>query len=169
MKMLGSLAVLLNVGLCALAAPDCNLGYLPKVGPTPLRFRMMVEARTQRVPLPPLLMQDPPKPAGSDEQEINPLASQGSVLSPATNAPPAIPSVPKEVAAAPAKEAPSAPAVTGGSDEMDQSGKGPVVTPQMFLRFFNKEGTREVVVPAPAQPAVPNNKPASSTATYTSQ
>lgn len=142
-----------GVALASLAfGVSATPGYLPAVGPVPLRFRPAAQSVTNlvRMPLPP---PDLPPPE------------------PSTPSTPAIPST----APAPSKQPPSVlPAAslppTNAPVEPNAvpSGSEPMISPQMLLRYFNRStnGVGAGVI-APLQFAPPaSTTPPSSTATY---
>jgi len=130
-------------------------GYLPVVGPAPLRFRPAAQSVTNlvRMPLPP---PDPP-PATPPPTPLTPPAA---AVTEAKTAPPAAAPSSAPVILAPTNS-PAGPDATPFGSE-------PMISPQMLLKYFNRStnGTVSGVI-APvdfAPPAVA--RPVSSTATY---
>src|SRR5690349_18737721 len=87
-------------------------GYLPRIGPAPLRFAAPSKGPDITVNLPPLVMSDPPAPAHevTTNETVTVEAPPQSV---ATTSPPPQPPVVVE----------------------------PAFTPQMLLQFFNRNGS----------------------------
>ncbi len=137
---------------------SANPGYLPVIGPAALRFRPAAPsvADLVRMPLPP---PDPPPSTPRSAPSTPPAA----VVTASKTAPPA---------AAPSS-APVLPAATNSPTGPDASPSGsePMISPQMLLKYFNRStnGTVGGVI-APVDFAPPaGSKPASSTATYSTQ
>jgi hypothetical protein len=161
-----SLAGLLAWTLCAPAGQ----GYLPVVGPPPLRFENPQPAPLPEVVLPPLPVIEPRMPAGQLEPTattpapVNPGvdARPGSVDE-STNADPALTIVqPFVVPFSPLTAEPWASSVPGSAVSM--------IAPQMFMKYFTGQpGTNSVGVsifaPVGFVPPVPPPAP-SSTATF---
>ena len=136
------------IGLTAAVAMSFGgnpTGYLPRIGPAPLRFAAPSKGPDITVNLPPLVMSDPPAPA--HEVTTNETVTVEAPPQPvATTSPPPQPAVLVE----------------------------PAFTPQMLLQFFNRNGAKStnqepaVVVPyeftPPGSPVIPAPP---SKATYT--
>ncbi|HYE32395.1 MAG TPA: hypothetical protein VEH27_13265 [Methylomirabilota bacterium] len=153
------------LSVSAAIAASAHLGrsaYLPRVGIMPLREEKPIDPalRYEMKPLEearPVVIEtnnEPASPTATGATNSIPTADPGTAPAISTNepAPPvALPSSPSSNV--PAQPAPAAP----GS---------PAVTPQMFLRFFNRNGTGDTTVVLPNGAAQPANAPGSSTATY---
>ncbi|MGD0412252.1 MAG: hypothetical protein ABSC18_11170 [Verrucomicrobiota bacterium] len=144
----GAGAVFAGLALGVLAAP----GYLPAVGPVPLRFRPDAQPATNliRMPLP------PPDP-------------------PSTNLPDfSAPSVPSAASAKPAPALPAAalPATnTPAGADATPSASEPRISPQMLLRYFNRStngAAGGILAPVDFAPPAAAAPP-SSTATYSTE
>lgn len=117
-------------------------GYLAKVGPAPLRYRAPALPPEMIIPLPPLAMTNEVEKIAPAETAASTNEPPAQTVTIATNAP---------VVAAPV------------------SGESPL-TPQMFVQFFNKDGSSNapvsVIAPIPFSPP-PSSIPAPpSRATY---
>ncbi|MGZ5544579.1 MAG: hypothetical protein ACXWIU_07875 [Limisphaerales bacterium] len=135
-----------SIGFAVLAAISFGAkppGYLPRIGPAPLRFQPPAKPLEQTVALPPLVMCDPPP----EKHEVM-VNDATPVEAPVQPTPP--------------------PVVVGPAPARVQAD----FTPQMFLPFFTNHGTNQapqVVVPfefippaaSPTIPAPPSK------ATYT--
>ena len=169
MRYLGTLMV----GVLVFSARANSLsGYLPAVGPSPLRFQSP-PARVIAIALPPLQMgtEEPPAPPvpvdiAPVEIAVTPLAP--AVAQPATSnaiAPTPTPTATNVVTAIAANRAPTV--------IVPETEAAPVVSPQMLLQFFQTKAAsstnREVSVMTPLgfNPARPAPTP-SSTAAYIS-
>ena len=147
-------AALLGLAFAVSASP----GYLPAVGPAPLRFRPAAPpaANLVKMPLPP---PDPP-PAAPPSAAATPSAAAGTQAN--TAAPAAAPS--SATVLLTATNNPAAPeAAAPGSD--------PRISPQMLLRYFTPSTNGPaggIIAPLDFAPPVAP-KPASSTATYSTQ
>ncbi len=147
-------AALLGLAFAVSASP----GYLPAVGPAPLRFLPAAQpaANLVKMPLPP---PDPP-PSAPPSTAVLPPAAAGTQAK--TNAPAAGP-LPATVLLT-ATNTPAAP-------EAAPSGADPRISPQMLLKYFTPS-TNGVAggIFAPLDFAPPAAaKPASSTGTYSNQ
>ena len=126
-------------------------GYLPRIGPTPLRFRPVPLPMTNQLAL--------PAPASDPEAEPEPEPTAPKDDKPTAAATTPAPS-PAPAPAAVVNEVSSGPSEPTQSDE--------VVSPQMLLKYFNKStnGTSSTVIApldfTPPKPVEPN----SSKATY---
>lgn len=121
----------LAVALCATAAGP---GYLPTVGPAPLRFEIPAPPVVAPAALPPLVFIEPRRPADADE-----TVASASPATPAPGVPAATPTAPATSPAEssvlvsplgplePFAAATNSPAVTSDSE---------VVAPQMLLKYF---------------------------------
>ena len=134
--------------------------YLAAIGPAPIRFR---EAKPEYDPakvLPPLKMADAPatnvvETVTQSEPIVRPAETTPVATEPtATPQPPA--AVPVEIAPQPQ---PGMPESRTESNQM---------TPQMLLRYFSKDGSREVFVPAPLEFTPPPSSGTRSSAVYNS-
>src|SRR5205809_1317897 len=135
--------------LAAIAFGGDHSGYLPRVGPAPLRFQPPSKGLELTVALPPLAMSDPPAPA----HEVIITNETLTIEEPPETAPTALPQQQQ-------------PAVV----------PEPAFTPQMLLQFFNHKGTNgngsgnesSVILPyqflPPTTPSIPAPP---SKATYT--
>lgn len=158
--LLGTLSqILLLAGVFGWGGTE-SAKYLATVGPVSLRVQVPIES-PNKYPLRPLLMEPVQKPA-QEEPATNNIHSAVS--------PPPEPSGPTLPAADPANMQPLDPPSSGtpGAPAGIEPGTNgpPVVTPQMFLRFFSKDGTRETTVVAPPPGSSPQSQ-RSSSATYT--
>jgi len=147
-------AALLGLAFAVSASP----GYLPAVGPAPLRFRPAAPPAANLVimPLPP---PDPPPSAPPSAASIPPPAAAAQAK---TNAPAAGP------ASAPvlltATNNPAAP-------EAAPPGSDPKISPQMLLKYFTPSTngvSGGTIAPLDFAPP-PAAKPPSSTATFSTQ
>lgn len=147
----GGLLFAVIIFLNAVAAASSGPGYLPVVGPPPLRFARRIQSPTNHfvppVPEPAAAVAPPPAP---EKLAVLPAPAPhptDAALSP-TNAQPAT--------AAPAQLPIESPPPDGA-----------VVSPQMLMRFFNKStnGQTSVVAPMEFNPPRPAGPPPS-TATY---
>jgi hypothetical protein len=140
------------VGIAAMAAisfgaKPAGIGYLPAIGPAPLRFQSPCKGMEMTVMLPPLVMSDP----ASATNQVTMTTNETEIVEA-----PAQPTTPLVVAAQP-------PVVVE-----------PAFTPQMLLQFFrSSNGTNQTpgfLMPfqfiPPATPVIPAPP---STATYTKQ
>jgi hypothetical protein len=137
--------------LTAIAFGGDHSGYLPRIGPAPLRFQPPSKGPEITVTLPPLVMSDPPTPPSEHEVIItndSVTVEEAPETSSASSPPPPQPAVVVE----------------------------PAFTPQMLLQFFNHRGTNahgsESSVILPYQFLPPSNAtipPPPSKATYTKQ
>lgn len=143
----------LAVGPWAVAGP----GYLPTVGPAPLRFADPVVLTAARVPLPPLeadarIATVPPTPPPETKAIPPPVE-----LEP----PPPARLVPAGNTAATAPPPP---------DAAPPSLENTLFSPQMLLPYFTSSGTNaagvSVLIPLNFQPPLPSARPPSSSATY---
>ena len=129
-------------------------GYLPVVGPPPLRFRSPPQPATNLVhlalPPPDLPVSEPATPPGGAYNQTKTTTPGGTNAAPTT-----------------------APLVSGatnnpaGPDSTPLTSQ-PLISPQMLLKFFNRSTNapgNEVVAPMNFAPPTPA-KPPSSTATY---
>lgn len=153
---------LLAMALSATAGP----GYLPVVGPAPLRFQAPpVPPPTEPIELPPLATVDPaPKPATAPDAPV------------ATNSTPAAP-VPPDPAALSLDEAPldppQAPPLTVPllpNAPQTQPDQGSMAA-QLFLKYFTGQtGTNStgitLIAPVGFIPPMPQSAPPSSTAKF---
>ena len=148
-------------------------GYLPKGGPTALRFQIPVSLATRDV-LPPLPMENAPSPPPPSQDEVPSVAQPPE---PEIGAGPLVtdplPSaLTNQVSLMPTNPIPPLPDSNLDTAAVGNSGTNTLISPQMLLRYFLSNGpgdSREaIIVPPPifnpARPAVP----ASSSATYTS-
>ena len=127
-------------------------GYLPKVGPTALRFQARSAVADVTAVLPPLQMEDvKPVEQDSDAEFIGPQL-------PEDPGPQERDMV--EIESFPGTALEPAPPDVQGQPETQQV----PLTPQVFMRFFNQSGRRETVVEAPVEFTPPT--PRSSRATY---
>ena len=136
--------------LTAIAFGGDHSGYLPRIGPAPLRFQPPSKGPEITVTLPPLVMSDPPAPP-SDREVIITNDTVTVEEAPETALPPPPPQQPTVVVE-------------------------PAFTPQMLLQYFNQRGTNahggesSVILPyqflPPSNPTIP---PPPSKATYTKQ
>ena len=154
------LGIILSGTLGAGVALAGTAGYLPRVGPAPLRFQSPQSA--SRVLLPPLEMLDAPvPPAQESNQTTNQLADLGPLL------------FDPEINDLSMRETNSLNAAATNLPSPDfNSDTNAVISPQMLLRFFSRSGagtSREtVVVPPPSFTPARPGQPASSSATYSS-
>jgi hypothetical protein len=135
--------------LAAIAFGGDHSGYLPRIGPAPLRFQPPSKGPEITVTLPPLAMSDPPAPPPEHEVII-------------TN---------DTVTVEEAPETEPAPTTQQPAVVVE-----PAFTPQMLLQFFNRKGTNangnesSVILPyqflPPSNPTIPAPP---SKATYTKQ
>lgn len=145
--------VILGCAVSGLSAPK-QAKYLGTIGPTTLRIETPLVALV-KYPLLPLQM-EPPTPPKVTELSNPPNA-------PTNNVPEGVEAprveIPQEAAPEPVAKPESAETSTASPTT------GNVITPQMFLRFFNKDGTREtgVLVSTNLPPGRPAN---SSSASY---
>jgi hypothetical protein len=140
--------VLSILSVVALASADT--GYLPRVGPAPLRFQSVPKTATNHYELPPPEPTPEPQPVATKPDVKTPTLA---VKTPATTETTVISSqIP-----APAVEPDSGP---GRSED--------VVSPQMLLRYFSKStnGTATSIV-APIQFTPPKTETPPSKATFT--
>ncbi len=145
-------AVFAGLASGVLATP----GYLPVVGPVPLRYRPATQPATNLVyiPLP------PPDPPSTPDIPHAPLAPPVAADTETR----------KTASAAPAPSAALTNAVS--SDPAGQNGtssaSAPLISPQMLLRYFNRPtngGAGGIIAPVDFAPPAPATPP-SSTATY---
>jgi len=158
------LGIILSGTLAAGVAWAGSAGYLPAVGPARLRFQP--PQSVARVVLPPLQMQDPlPTPPQMPEAVTNQVAEPVPVVvTPQTLD---LSAAPTNFLNRPLTNSP-APVPVPAPDDVSET--DPVISPEVFLRFFTPAGAgpgSEVVVPLPPgfNPAQPR-QPASSSATY---
>jgi hypothetical protein len=127
--------------ICAGTAGGEKQNYLAMVGPMPLRFRVATAQYDPVNVLPPLKMSDAPatnvvetvtKP--DPPEVVRPVETTEGVPEKTTPSERA-PNVPVE-------QTPTAPIAPAARTEASQ------MTPQMLLRYFKGDGTREVVVPS---------------------
>lgn len=143
MSLLNYIGVSAASALVIFAGPKIQpRGYLAKVGPAPLRYRAPSLPPELIIPLPPLAMTN-------EVEKIAPVETTASTNEP--TAQPVVVTTNAPVAAAP---------VTGEG----------LLTPQMFVQFFNKDGSSNapvsVIAPIPFSPP-PSSIPAPpSRATY---
>jgi len=132
-------------------------GYLPAVGPVPLRFRPAAQPATNLVfiPLPP---PDPPSPP--PDASSAPPAPPAATNTEAKQTPPVIP---------PSSPGPTNTVASGPASPNDAaSGSAPLISPQMLLRYFNRAtngAAAGIIAPVDFAPPAPATPP-SSTATY---
>lgn len=143
-------AVLAGFAAGVAAAP----GYLPVVGPVPLRFRPAIQPETNmvRIPLPP-----PNLPPPAPEIPPAPPAATNTV---AQKTPPA--------ASPPAAPAPATVSSNQANAEGTFSPAEPLISPQMLMRYFNKStngASGGIMAPVNFAPPAAVSPP-SSTATY---
>jgi hypothetical protein len=146
MKMMSCIG---SAALAAIAFGGDHSGYLPRIGPAPLRFQPPSKGPEVTVTLPPLVMSDPPAPPSEHEVII-------------TNDTVTVEEAPETTPTPP----PQQPAVV----------VEPAFTPQMLLQYFNHRGANtngnesSVILPyqffPPANPTIPAPP---SKATYTKQ
>jgi hypothetical protein len=146
-------AVFAGLACGVLAAP----GYLPVIGPVPLRYRPAAQPATNLVfiPLPP-----PDPPSTPPDLAPAPPARPAAADTDTRKTPPAEP-------------APSATLTNMvSSDPAGQNGvssaSAPLISPQMLLRYFNRPtngATGGIIAPVDFAPPAPATRP-SSTATY---
>jgi hypothetical protein len=149
--------------MCAGTVAGEKHKYLAVAGPTPLRFRVATLQYDPGKVLPPLKMAD--APITNTVETVT--ASEPSASKPVE--PPAVTSEP----AAPVHTAPVMPQVSTPTPEPntpEARSESSQMTPQMLLRYFNKDGTREVVVPTTVEftPPPPASSGSRSSAVYTS-
>jgi len=162
--------VLTLVLACMAQAAEGLSAYLPKVGPSPLRFQPPPR-RVVPLTLPSLAMADPAPPQAQPRPGPSPFEAPTKVeesppdlwetfLADAIN-----PAPDPAVTALPREQAPTEPPVAPPP---------PNVTPQMLVKFFNQPpgasnrvGGEFLVPPGFFRPATPPGGGASSTATYT--
>jgi hypothetical protein len=146
-------AVFAGLACGVLAAP----GYLPVVGPVPLRYRPAAQPATNLVyiPLPP---PDPP----STTPDLPPAPPETAAVADTETK--------TTASAAPAPSTAQTNAVWG--DPAGQNGassaSAPLISPQMLLRFFNRPtngAAGGIIAPVDFAPPAPATPP-SSTATY---
>jgi hypothetical protein len=143
-------AALLGLAFAVSAGP----GYLPAVGPAPLRFRTDPPPATNvvKMPLP------PPDPPPSTSAVATDTQTNAAPATPAAAAPSAAPVL------LTATNSPVTPDAAPASSE-------PKISPEMLLKFFTPSTNRpsgEVIAPLDFAPPA-TAKPASSTATYSTQ
>jgi len=144
----------LAVALCATASP----GYLPTVGPAPLRFETPAPLATVPVVLPPLVFIEPRPAAGTNET----VASASPTNGPNTEAAEVMTPGPAEI---PILASPLGPLVPIGVPTNPPAAPfdTEVVAPQMLLRYFmHPVGTNSAAISAfapvgfvPPQPLAP--------------
>ena len=126
---------------------SANPGYLPVVGPAPVRFRAVFAPATNFAVLPPPVIAES-EPVLVKPDTLNPLNTTTNVQPPA------------------AEEAPPANALP--YSPMENSAPGEVISPQMLLKYFTKNTNHSgasLIGPMNFTPPQPT-QPASSTATY---
>ena len=148
---------------CAVVINSASGAYLPKLGPSPLRFHATPSFTATVAMLPPLRMDDAASPTNA------------AMVSPATNPPPAENLVP--LGPPPAEESANIGATNAAVQPV--SAQPPVVldatqriTPQMLVDFFKPvpDGTNAAPVMAPYGSFTPPQwLPPSSSATYKSK
>jgi hypothetical protein len=120
--------------------------YLAAIGPAPIRFHVARPEYDPAKVLPPLKMADapatnavesvtPPEPIGDKRMETPAVATEQAV------APGAAVSAPMESTSQPQAQ------TTTPESRPEPS----QMTPQMLLRYFSKDGTREIFVPVPLE------------------
>lgn len=139
--------------LLAVSSAGAGVGYLPTVGPVPLRFETPPAPKPAHRPLPPLEQFDASRPAvpcesAAADAALAPAQPSGEPVSAVSPAP--LPAVTNLVQAPPPV--------------------AEVVTPQMFVKYFtgarSNAPANAVFLPVGFRPALPNTGN-SSTATYT--
>ena len=146
-------AVFAGLALGVSAAP----GYLPAVGPVPLRFRPTpppAEALVQ-MPLPP---PDPPSPAPDIPSPLSAAANTATNKTPPAASPSSVPVI------ATATNGPAQP-------DANPSGSEPRISPQMLLRYFSRStngAAGGMMAPVDFAPPAAATPP-SSTATYSTE
>jgi hypothetical protein len=128
-----------------------SAGYLPVVGPVPLRFRQPALPATNlvRMTLPP--------PETEPATASIPDNAEAKKTAPAPNPPPA---APPPAASPTVATNPAEPAATPASE--------PMISPQMLMKYFNRSTngvSGGILAPVDFAPPAPA-KPPSSTATY---
>src|SRR5271157_5705040 len=120
------LSFVLIAALSVADAASPGPGWLPLVGPAPLRFSPALRPFTNRVVLP------VPVPA----PEPAPVAFQAQKAPPSRSLPPA-------------SSAPQPPAVIPAQPPVESSPPDAVVAPQLFLKYFTKSTNSAAPVSAP--------------------
>lgn len=120
--------------------------YLAMIGPVQIRFQATTPQYDPATVLPPLKMSDAPA-TNAVETVIEPKSvmlplsvETASATAPEQSAKPEPPSVP------PLESAPQSPPVLA-----EPRAESSQLTPQMLLRYFNRAGNREVLIPAPVE------------------
>jgi hypothetical protein len=154
------------LGVCAGVTANNRDKYLPAAGPVPLRFRAETPEFNPEWILGPLQMSDAAvtnKPPENVEPKEN--ISAATENGPANQVSEASEQI--EIA----RFEPSEAKVDGLAlpKESARNSAGPI-SPQMFLKYFSRNGTNEVLVPYPLEftPPVPT-RTAESTAVYVSE
>jgi len=156
--------------MCVGTAAGEKHNYLAVVGPAQIRFQVATPHYDPAAVLPPLKMSDTtvtnavetaPKP----EQAIVPPAAAESTDAPTVPMAPEQPAKP-EVTPAPPVDSTLQPQAPLPEPRTESS----QLTPQMLLRYFNRAGNREVLIPTPVEfmPPPPTGSGTRSSATYNS-
>ena len=155
-------ALLISAG--TLAGEKQN--YLAAIGPTQLRFRVAQPEYDPAKVLPPLKMSDTPATNTVETETVtqpeNPVASRPAettaVAPEQTGTPEVSTSIPVQNTPPPQPQQMTPEARTESSQ----------MTPQMLLRYFSKDGNREVILPVAVEFAPPPPRGNGSSAVYTS-
>jgi len=136
-------AVAYSSAFFACASP----GYLPVVGPAPLRFRPVLQP-SRHVPAPPAASTTEPNPIPEKTKIVEPVTAPATLLS------------------APAPEPPVAAGQTNAV--VEPSRPEDVVSPQMLIKYFNKSTNgSSTMITAPIDFTPPRSgEPPSSKASY---
>lgn len=173
-----TLAVVLGLGYSVAAR---NMGYLPKLGPTTLRFRIPPSSKT--LPLPPLAMSNGPPPVKTDKSAANSKKEQTSSSPAVSSANAAL----GNTGAAPTRSSllartptilnsivpPSLAPATQTNQKPRPASDLLLVTPQMLLSYFKPVGSSTnqlnatVAMPVRFRPPTPATH--ESKATYKTQ
>jgi hypothetical protein len=148
--------------ICAGAVAGEKHDYLAMVGPAPLRFQAATVQYDPGNVLPPLKMSDTPA-----TNVVETVTKPAQVLVPTPETTPVLPehTTPPELPTRPPVEStvPTPPSAASSETRPDSQ-----MTPQMLLRYFSKDGSREVLVPTGVEFTPPPPSSGRSSATYSS-